>query len=76
MLSNSDNCIRNRVTTALELCDLGEELVEQRLRREHPFADDEGVRQLVATWYTTRPGAAQGDAIGRPGIWPRATNRS
>jgi hypothetical protein len=45
--------------------------VEQRLRRENPTADDGEIRRQIAHWYTNRPGAEDGDALGKRGCWPR-----
>jgi hypothetical protein len=71
MTLHSATGIENRLRTALELCDLGEELVEQRLRRENPSVNNDAIRKMIVDWYATRPGAEQGDAIGKPGVWPR-----
>ncbi len=50
---------------ALELTDLGASLQAQRYRREHPDADDEEVEAFVQAWFLDRPGAPDGDAVGR-----------
>lgn len=50
---------------ALELTELGSELVAQRFRREHPAASDDDVDAAVAAWFADRPGAPDGDAVGR-----------
>jgi len=50
---------------ALELTELGSELVAQRYRREHPAASDDEVDEAVAAWFAQRPGAPDGDAVGR-----------
>lgn len=76
MMTRADHSTENRLRTALELCDLGEELTEQRLRRENPSADDRAIKKLLTDWYAIRPGAEQGDAIGRPGTWPRSDSRT
>jgi len=67
----TDSNIEIRIRTALELCDLGAELVEQRLRRENPTANEAEIRKRVADWYSSRPGAEDGDAFGIRGQWPR-----
>lgn len=41
--------------------DLGVDLMRERLRREHPSADDGTLEQLLTTWLHTRPGAEHGD---------------
>jgi hypothetical protein len=60
-----------RLRTALELSELAERMLRQRLRREHPGASAARIEELVARWYETRPGAEHGDAEGRPVPWPR-----
>jgi hypothetical protein len=35
--------------------------MRERLRREHPSADDGAIEQLLTTWLHTRPGAEHGD---------------
>jgi len=60
-----------RLTTALELADLAAEMVECRLRREHPEASAEEIERRLGAWYRERPGAPRGDGVGRPVEWPR-----
>ena len=50
---------------ACELAELGAQLVEQRYRRDHPDASDDVVVAHVRTWWLDRPGAPDGDAVGR-----------
>jgi hypothetical protein len=69
-MADSDRMAR-RMRLALELSELGEAMLRQRLRRKHPNASDEQIDALVAHWRHTRPGAEQGDAVGRPVPWPR-----
>ena len=54
------------VALALELTQFGIELQAQRYRREHPSASDDEVGACVQAWLLDRPGAADGDAVGRP----------
>jgi len=54
-----------RVRTALDLYEIAEGLVRQRLRREQPNASDDEIEELVTDWRLTRPGAEEGDAPGR-----------
>ncbi|MEQ1872624.1 MAG: hypothetical protein ABL953_02765 [Ilumatobacteraceae bacterium] len=55
--------------TGVEIaCDLAEsaaQMVEARFRREHPSASDEEVARCVQRWWSDRPGAPHGDAVGR-----------
>jgi hypothetical protein len=53
-----------RVT--LELYEFGEDLLRESLRREHPSATEAEIESHVIAWLQTRPGAEQGDAVGRP----------
>ncbi len=50
---------------ALELTELGSELVAQRYRRDHPAAPEAEVDDAVMAWFADRPGAPDGDAVGR-----------
>jgi len=56
---------------AIELTELGRELRAQRHRREHPDATEEEVAEVVGLWMGERPGAPDGDAVGRSISWPR-----
>jgi Rv0078B-related antitoxin len=56
----------DRVRIALELTELAEQMLRQRLRRTRPDLDDAAVEHEVDAWYATRPGAEHGDAIGQP----------
>lgn len=51
--------------TAFDLCEFGENLMRQNLRREHPGANDAEIEQLIREWLLERPGAEEGDATGR-----------
>jgi hypothetical protein len=55
-----------RVETALELLDLAEALLRQRLRRTSPQLDGNDIDEAVRRWYDHRPGAELGDAPGSP----------
>jgi hypothetical protein len=58
---------------ALELTELGAQLLAQRYRREHPGASEEEVRRSVARWLSDRSQAPEGNGWGRPVAWPRTT---
>ena len=60
-----------RLRAALELADLGIEMYEAKVRREHPELSEAEVQQNVSEWLHTRPGAEGGDAEGRRVAWPR-----
>ena len=51
---------------ALELSEAGIAMREQRFRREHPDATESDVDAFMRAWLIDRPGAPDGDAVGRP----------
>lgn len=60
-----------RLRVALDLFESGVQLMRQNLRRRHPEWSEEEVAEALQRWLYTRPGAEHGDAVGRPGTWPR-----
>jgi hypothetical protein len=46
-----------RLRLALDLYQAGEELMRQKLRREHPEATGDAIERLLDEWLATRPGA-------------------
>ncbi|MCB1252666.1 MAG: hypothetical protein M9891_00850 [Austwickia sp.] len=56
---------RERLLMALEMADLGEQMVRSRIRREHPDLEEAGVQEAIARWRRDRPGAPHGDYPGR-----------
>jgi Rv0078B-related antitoxin len=52
---------------ALELTDLGARMLAQRCRRDHPGWSDGEIDAAVDAWFASRPGAPDGDCVGRPG---------
>jgi hypothetical protein len=50
---------------ALEMFGVGESMMRQRLRRDHPGASEAEIDEKLSKWLTERPGAEQGDAPGR-----------
>jgi Rv0078B-related antitoxin len=60
-----------RYRLTLELFAAGEEIMRQNLRRRFPDATPEEIEDRVVAWLRERPGAEHGDAVGRPGSWPR-----
>jgi hypothetical protein len=65
----------NGIEIALELHALAEAMLRQRLRRSHPTWTRASIEAEVAKWRVARPGAEHGDAVGRPGTWPRRARR-
>jgi hypothetical protein len=45
----------------LDMFDFGVDLMRERLRREHPDAEEGAIEQLLTTWLHTRPRAEHGD---------------
>jgi hypothetical protein len=56
---------RERFRVAMELYELAEAMLRQRLRRKHPDATEDEIDALVVAWRSRRPGAEDGDAPGR-----------
>lgn len=55
-----------RLRAALEMFRMGERMMRQRLRREHPRASEAEIDARIAAWLAERPGAEEGDAEGTP----------
>jgi hypothetical protein len=51
---------------AFDLFEAAEEMLETRLRREHPEASDAQIDEWIGAWLAKRPGAELGDADGLP----------
>ncbi len=62
---------RERYQILLDLFQAGEEILRQNLRRRFPVASADEIEAHVMAWLHRRPGAEHGDAVGRPGTWPR-----
>jgi hypothetical protein len=60
-----------RLRLAFDLYELGEELLRQRFRREHPEMSAGDIETRVEEWRLRRPGAELGDGEGVPVPWPR-----
>ena len=56
---------------ALELSEAGMQMRELRYRREHPAATDAEVEEFMRAWLHERPGAPDGDSVGRRVELPR-----
>lgn len=55
-----------RLRLALDMFEFGEQMQRSRLRRLNPQASDAEIDEAVRSWLLARPGAALGDADGRP----------
>jgi hypothetical protein len=54
-----------RLRIALDLFELGEDVMRQNLRRAHPGETAEQIEERLSQWLLTRPGAEHGDGVGR-----------
>jgi hypothetical protein len=55
-----------RMKMAFDLYETAEIMMRQNLRRRHPQADEAEIERLFVSWLQRRPGAEQGDGVGRP----------
>lgn len=62
----SDLTPSERLRVALDLFDVGVEVMRQNLRRRHPGEDAEAIKRRLSAWLAERPGAEHGDCVGRP----------
>lgn len=70
MSRDEANLPARRLRAALDLFELGEAMLRQRLRRARPAASEAEIEVVVAAWRTKRAGAERGDAPGKPRPWP------
>jgi hypothetical protein len=71
-VSSTDSLtVGERMRVAFDLYDVGEQLLRQRFRREHPEMSPEAIEARVQEWRLRRPGAELGDGEGVPVEWPR-----
>jgi len=54
-----------KLRIALDMFDLGESMMRQKLRRTYPSASEAEIEARVWAWLSERPGAEHGDAPGR-----------
>jgi hypothetical protein len=69
--STDRRAARERIRVALDLFDLAERMLRQKLRRKHPGVTEAELEANVAAWIRRRPGAEHGDGEGAPVSWPR-----
>lgn len=55
-----------RLSIALDLSDLGVQVMRARLMREHPEWTGQQLQAAIEEWLRERPGAESGDCPGRP----------
>ncbi|MGH3909145.1 MAG: hypothetical protein ACRDTE_33955 [Pseudonocardiaceae bacterium] len=58
--------VADRFRVALELYEVGENMLRQRLRRERPGASAQDIDAAIAAWLQRRSGAEHGDHPGPP----------
>lgn len=56
----------DRMRIALDLYEVGEKMVRERLRRAQPEITFEELDRAIAEWLAQRPGAEFGDMPGQP----------
>jgi hypothetical protein len=61
---SSSDAAPGGLSVALELYEVGERMLRQRLRRERPHATLEEIDVKVGEWLRRRPGAEHGDYPG------------
>lgn len=59
-----DEVAQERMRETLELYEVGEAMMRERLMRENPTADPDEIERRLTEWLMTRPGAEHGDASG------------
>lgn len=60
----SEESAADRLRAALDLYEVGESMLRQRLRREFPGDDAMLIEERVTEWRLRRPGAENGDFPG------------
>ncbi len=70
-----ENMVRSpemeRFEMAMELCDLAESLLREKIRRTRPNLSPAEVEDQVDKWFLERECASGGDAEGHVISWPR-----
>lgn len=56
-----------RMELAFDLYEMAEQMMRQNLRRRNPGASEEEIEEGIRQWLRRRPGAEDGDGVGRPG---------
>jgi len=71
MATPREKLIAARFKTTLDLFEMGQAMLRQKLRRKHPEASEAEIEAKVREWLHRRPGAEYGDGVGVPVAWPR-----
>jgi hypothetical protein len=64
--------VAERLRLTLDLAELAEDMLRQKLRRDRPRRSGARIEAEIDAWYSRRPGAERGDAVGRLRPWPPA----
>jgi hypothetical protein len=67
----SSAAVEERFELALELCELAESMLREKLRRANPAISVAELEAKVDAWFMQRPGAELGDGEGHQVPWPR-----
>lgn len=62
----SPETMARRMRVAMDMYEVGEQMLRQRLRRERPAAAGADIDAEVVAWRLHRPGAEHGDSAGAP----------
>ena len=60
--------LAEKLREAIDLAEVGYEMMRENLRRRNPDASDFEIQRLLTEWLHDRPGAAHGDGVGRPAM--------
>jgi hypothetical protein len=63
--------LAEKLRISLALSQDGFTMKRQQFRRRYPEADEAEIDRLFRAWLQDRPGAEDGDGVGRPVSWPR-----
>lgn len=61
----SDPDVLERMEIAFDLYDVAERMKRQNIRRSDPSATEREVEERIREWLRDRPGARDGDGVGR-----------
>ena len=56
-----------RMELTFDLYEMAEQMMRQNLRRRNPGASEQEIEEGIREWLRRRPGAENGDGVGRPG---------
>ena len=65
MAESSALTASEKLRIALELFESGVAMMRETLRRRHPSESDAGIEERLRQWIRHRPGAEDGDCVGR-----------